>query len=125
MTNSYFLTIIFYLRRSIMDFNEQPNTTPTLANDGKGFSIAALVLGIVGVVGVIISLLHFAVYVTSACAILGIIFGALGRIKCKAATGRSSGLATAGLVLGIIGTSLSIVGLVCNIACTVAACSVL
>lgn len=83
-------------------------------NNGKGASVAALVLGILGIVGGWFPVVN---YFTTVCAILGLIFGVSGRKKSIQATGRPSGLATAGLVLGIIGTSLAALGLICTLAC--------
>lgn len=48
--------------------------------------------------------------------ILGIIFGVVGQKKAKE-VGATSGLATAGLVCGIIGTAFSAVGVICALAC--------
>lgn len=97
---------------------QQPNSypqggypqTPTYP---KGFSIAALVLGIVGIVGCWIPVVC---YITFACAILGIIFGVVGQKKAKM-VGATSGLATAGLVCGIIGTVFGASGVICALAC--------
>ena len=86
-------------------------------NNGKGFSIAALVLGILGIVGGWIPVLG---YFTLVMAILGIIFGAKGRKMSAAADGKASGLATAGLVLGIIGTCIGGLGVLCT-TCTLCA----
>lgn len=101
-------------------------------DDGKKLSIAALVLGIIGIAGgwifgaifALIPALNIIFSLTVfACAILGIVLGVKGRKKSVAATGKSSGLATAGLVLGIIGVSLGALSLICNIctACTICA----
>lgn len=90
--------------------NEQ--NTPVSA--GKGFSVSALVLGILGIVGGWFPVVN---YFTSICALLGLIFGVAGRKKSLAASGRPSGLATAGLVLGIIGTAFAVLGLICTLAC--------
>lgn len=89
-------------------------------NDGKGFSIAALVLGIVGIVG---GWIPYVGYVTLVCSILGIIFGAKGRKMSVAANGKASGLATAGLVLGIVGTALGALGVICVGCATAAVCA--
>ena len=56
-------------------------------------------------------------------AILGIIFGVIGRKKSAATYGKPSGLATAGLVLGIIGTAFGVLGLVCSCICSAAICA--
>lgn len=82
-------------------------------NNGQSFSIAALVLGILGIVGGFLPVVQ---YFTTICAILGIVFGVKGRRMSIAATGSASGLATAGLVLGIIGTAFAVLGIVC-VAC--------
>lgn len=95
--------------------NNIPETPQTPVNDGKGMSIAALVLGIVGAAGGWFGYLGF---VALAAAILGIVFAVKGRKMSTAAHGRPSGLATAGLVLGIIGTVLAGIGV---LACTVCA----
>ena len=91
--------------------NVFPQQSPS---SGKGFSIAALVLGVIGIIGAWIPIVT---YFTLICAILGLIFGVIGRKKTKKVLGRPSGLATAGLVLGIIGTSLAVLGLICLLAC--------
>lgn len=88
---------------------QQPASVP-----GKGFSIAALVTGIVGVVFCWTPGFNIVVLV---CSILGIIFGVKGRQMSLQATGKASGLATAGLVLGIIGASFAGIGVLCTTAC--------
>lgn len=87
------------------------NTNPAPANNGKGMSIAALVCGILGIVG---SFIPVICYFTLVLAILGIVFGAKGLKQAKAA-GASTGLAVAGLVLGIIGTAFGAIGVICVI----------
>jgi len=89
-------------------------------DDGKKLSIAALVLGILGIVGGYIPVVC---YFTLVCAILGIVLGVKGRAKSIAAYGKASGLATAGLVLGIIGTALGALGLICTVLCSAAICA--
>lgn len=93
---------------------------PAETDDGKSLSIAALVLGILGIVGGSIPVVC---YFTTVCAILGIVFGVKGRAKSIAVHGKASGLATAGLVLGIIGTAFAVIGLVCTVVCSAALCS--
>lgn len=101
--------------------NEQPNNnTPAPVNDGKGMSIAALVLGILGIIG---GWIPVVCYFTTVCAVLGLIFGILGRKKSALVNGKPSGLATAGLVLGIIGTAIAVLGLICTAVCAAAICS--
>lgn len=78
-------------------------------NNGKGMSVAALVLGIVSAVcgwwGLALGIISLI------CGIVGIVLAVKGK---KAATeaGAPTGLATAGLVLSIIGTCLSVIGVV-------------
>lgn len=63
-------------------------------NNSKGLSIAALVCGILGIIG---SFIPIVCYVTFILAILGIVFGVKAR---KTALPGETGLATAGLVPG-------------------------
>lgn len=103
---------------------EVPAETPVAVigetDDGKKMSIAALVLGILGIVGGYIPVVC---YFTTVCAILGIFFGVKGRKKSVAAYGKPSGLATAGLVLGIVGAALAVIGLICaTVLCSGAMC---
>ncbi len=83
-------------------------------NPGKGLSITGLVLGIVssvfgwfGVVGI----------VALACGIVGIICAVIGKKKAQSVGITSSGIATAGLVLSIIGTALAGIGVLACFAC--------
>lgn len=79
--------------------------------NGKGMSIAALICGILGIVG---SFIPVVCYFTLILSILGIIFGVKGQ-KVAKATGEGKGLATAGLVLGIVGTAFGAVGALCAV----------
>ncbi len=74
----------------------------------NGMSIAALVCGILGIIGGFIPVVT---YFTLVLAILGIVFGVKGR----RAGGSSTGLATAGLVCGIVGVAFSAAGVICAI----------
>lgn len=109
-----------------MDNNQNvdftPETPQTPKDEGKGISIAALVLGILGIVG---SYIPVVCYFTTVCAILGLVLGVVGRKKSTAANGKPSGLATAGFVLGIIGTSFAALGIICTVACAAAFASLL
>lgn len=80
----------------------------------KGKSIAALVCGILGIVG---SFIPIVCYFTLILAILGVVFGMQARKECGP---NNSGLATAGFVLGIIGLCFAAIGVICAI-CAVAA----
>lgn len=72
---------------------------------GNGLAIAAMVLGIIGLVG----LCFWPVGLP--CAILALIFGIISRKKAKE-TGVGGGMATAGFVLGIIALALAILGVI-------------
>lgn len=92
----------------------QPQPAPMAPDHGKNMSIAALVCGILGIVGAWIPVVC---YFTLVLSILGIIFGAKGMKGCPVgAPGR--GLAIAGLVLGIIGTVFGVIGAICY-SCTI------
>ena len=86
--------------------------------DAKNISIAALVCGILGIVGSFIPVVQ---YFTLVLAILGIVFGVKGR---KLAEPGNTGLATAGFVLGIIGTAIGAIGVICAI-CTISSLGIL
>ena len=67
-----------------------------VVNESKGLSIASMVLGIVSLVMLCIY------YVSIPCAILAIIFAMVGRKK------GGKGMATAGLVIGIIDVAFAL-----------------
>ena len=92
--------------------NPQPNGN---MDDGKGLSIAALVLGIISIV----FLWFFSVFslIFVATGIVGIILGYKGRKKSIACYGKASGMATAGFVLSIIATALSALYVISCVAC--------
>lgn len=79
--------------------------------------VAALVLGIVCVVLCWIPVWN---WVGIGLGVVGIILGALGKGKAKQA-GQSTGTATAGLVLSIIGVSIAAVAWLACFACAAAA----
>lgn len=77
------------------EVNQSTNNTAT--NDKKGFSIAALVLGIIAIV------LCCIWYVSIICGILALIFGIIGRKSSK------RGMSIAGITTGVIGIILCII----------------
>ena len=77
------------------EVNQATNTAP--ANDKKGFSIAALVLGIIAIV------LCCIWYVSIPCGIIALILGIIGLKSSK------RGMSIAGIITGVIGMILSIV----------------
>ncbi len=103
---------------------QQPGPVPTAPaaqpNDGQGLSVAALVCGVLGIVG---SWIPVVKYFTTVLAVLGLIFGVMGRQKSTAVHGKASGMATAGLVLGVIGVAFALLGLICTVACGALLCS--
>ncbi len=81
----------------------------------KNMSIISLVCGIVGIVGAFIPYIY---YIAPLAAIAGIVFGALALKKVKeggATEGNEKGLATAGLVLGIVSTAFSVIMFACAV----------
>ena len=75
-------------------------------NTGKGLSITALVLGIVATV---LAWFYMINIVALICGVVGIILAAKGK-KAAVAASAPTGMATAGLVLSIIGTVLAGIG---------------
>ena len=88
-------------------------------NNGQGFSVASLVLGILGCIGVFLSYTPLCI-VFLVLSIVGLVLAVKGRKLSVAADGKASGLATAGLVLSIIGIVFAGLGVLCYIACYVA-----
>jgi hypothetical protein len=78
---------------------------------GNGVATAALVCGIIGV---LIAWMPFVVVAGVVLAILAVIFGVQG-IRRAREQGTGRGVATAGLVLGVIGLLLAIVGIVLSV----------
>ena len=78
-------------------------------DQGQKYSIAALVCGLLGIVGGFIPIVR---YFTLVLSILGIVFGVKGR-KLSAQTQSNAELATGGFVLGIIGCVFAGVGIMC------------
>lgn len=81
-------------------------------NNGKGLSVAGLVLGIVGIVLFWYPMVNTIALVAS---IVGLVCSVKGK-QAATADGAPSGLATAGLVLSIIGLVFSAIGF---LSCTV------
>ncbi len=81
-------------------------------NPGKGFGAASMILGIVAALLPCFSCIPYVGWVISflslPCALLAIIFGIVGKSKSRSA-GCKNGMATAGLILGIIYVVLIIV----------------
>lgn len=99
------------------NFNQNNNQTPYQAPDqppqNNNMPVAALILGIISLVCLFVPYVSYLGIVFS---ILAIVFGAKSR---QTASPNQVGMATAGLVLGIIGIVLYVV----NIVCIIAACA--
>ena len=80
--------------------------------------VAGLVLGIVSSVGAWIPGVNFVAWIAG---IVGIILSVKGKKQLEAA-GQPTGIATAGLILSIVGTALAVIGLICTI-CVLAGAS--
>jgi hypothetical protein len=74
------------------------------AQPAQPLTTAALICGILGIVGGFIPVVR---YVTGILAILALVFGA-GERKAALAAGRPAGMAAAGVVLGITGVVLTL-----------------
>lgn len=98
--------------------NRAPVQNEPVKAPSSGLSVAALVCGLLGIIGSFIPIVK---YFTLVLAILGIVFGVIGKKKAAESGNTNTGLATAGLVLGIIGTAFSAVGVICALACVGAA----
>ena len=79
-------------------------------DSGKGMAIAAMICGILGIVGVWIPIVQYFTFVLS---ILGFILGLVARRR----TVTGKGMATAGLVLGIISIACYAIVFLCTVAC--------
>lgn len=84
----------------------QPNNAPK--STGKGFSVAALVLGIVSCV---LAWIYIVNIIALSASIVGVVLAAVGRKNAREA-GAPTGMDTAGLVLSIVGLSLSALGFI-------------
>lgn len=83
------------------------------AKKSNPLSVAAIVCGIIATIGAFIP---FITYVAWIVGVLGIVFGSLGMKKSNQ-TGVGHGLSVAGLVLGIIGTTIGFIGFLCIVIC--------
>ena len=83
-----------------------PTYAPSPTN---GQATAAFVCGLIGL---IICLIPFGIFVGGLVAVVGIVLGFLGRSRSRAANVPGSGMATAGIVLGFVGLVVGVLWLV-------------
>lgn len=102
------------------DYNQQQY--PMVPQPGKGMATASLVCSILSVVFFI---LHIFLWFLIFPAIIGLILGIVAVVTAVLAKkkGVIGGTATAGLVMGIIGTAMNGIIFICCLACFGAACS--
>ena len=81
----------------------------------KGMSIAALVLGIAGIVFLFLPI-NYGTYIGLVMAIVAIVLGAMA-MKRTPKGGDGRGLAVAGFVCGIVACGLAVVAVICVVAC--------
>lgn len=84
-------------------------------------SIVALICGILGVLALFFSSMPLITWLLFLAAIAGVVLGAIGMTQSKGALGKASGMAIAGLILGIVGVCLGFIGVLCaSCVCAVA-----
>lgn len=85
---------------------QQPASASTPAVKTSGLAIAALVLGIIGLLGVIQPIFGLP------CAILAVIFGFVAKSKIKKGLAGGRGLAISGIILGFVAILVGIVAII-------------
>lgn len=102
-------------QNSNQNFSPNNNQAPNQIPQNNNMPVAALICGLLALVFWFIPLRYFN-FINLLFSILAIVFGAKGR---QTASPNQTGMATAGMVLGIIGVVLYLVSIVCIIAaCT-------
>ncbi len=99
-------------QNSNQNFSPNNNQAPNQVPQNNNMPVAALICGLLALVFWFIPLRYFN-FINLLFSILAIVFGAKGR---QTASPNQAGMATAGMVLGIIGVVLSLVIIVCVIA---------
>lgn len=99
-------------QNSNQNFSPNNNQAPNQVPQNNNMPVAALICGLLALVFWFIPLRYFN-FINLLFSILAIVFGAKGR---QTASPNQTGMATAGMVLGIIGVVLSLVIIVCVIA---------
>ena len=102
-------------QNSNQNFSPNNNQAPNQVPQNNNMPVAALICGLLALVFWFIPLRYFN-FINLLFSILAIVFGAKGR---QTASPNQAAMATAGMVLGIIGVVLYLVSIVCIIAaCT-------
>lgn len=102
-------------QNSNQNFSPNNNQAPNQVPQNNNMPVAALICGLLALVFWFIPLRYFS-FINLLFSILAIVFGAKGR---QTASPNQTGMATAGMVLGIIGLVMYLVSIVCIIAaCT-------
>ncbi len=99
-------------QNSNQNFSPNNNQAPNQVPQNNNMPVAALICGLLALVFWFIPLRYFN-FINLLFSILAIVFGAKGR---QTASPNQTGMATAGMVLGIIGVVMSLVIIVCVIA---------
>ena len=97
---------------------QEQNNNP-VEKKSNPFSIVAIVCGIIATIGAFIPGITYAAWIIG---VIGIVFGSLGMKRAKE-TNTGHGLSVAGLVLGIIGTTIGFIGFLCIVICAAAIAS--
>ena len=102
-------------QNSNQNFSPNNNQAPNQVPQNNNMPVASLICGLLALVFWFIPLRYFS-FINLLFSILAIVFGAKGR---QTASPNQTGMATAGMVLGIIGLVMYLVSIVCIIAaCT-------
>ena len=99
-------------QNSNQNFSPNNNQAPNQVPQNNNMPVAALICGLLALVFWFIPLRYFN-FINLLFSILAIVFGAKDR---QTASPNQTGMATAGMVLGIIGVVMSLVIIVCVIA---------
>ena len=88
---------------------QQPQATSRVARAGNGLAVAALVLGLIGLLAGLVPIFFFIAF---PCGVLAVVFGFAGRRSAIRHDAPRKGMAIWGMVLGVGALILSVVGIV-------------
>ncbi|MGI5170323.1 DUF4190 domain-containing protein [Spirillospora sp. CA-253888] len=89
-----------------------PFPPPRQAGNGNGLGVAALVLGVVGVV---LGLVPFLFWLSGTFGVLALVFGLIGHSRAGKGQATNKGMALAGNILGGLALVLAIIGVVLTV----------